>query len=337
MDAQVMGKAAGVNRRIVKRGGKLVAALLALSAHAAVGQTYPVKPVSLFIAYNAGGAIDLPLRLILPRLSTNLGQPVLMVHRPGGGGTIATDAVIANGADGYTLLVNGDQFVTSPHLMGKLVRYDVFRDLVPITRMVTLPFALVVNPSVPANTLAEFLALAKSGKAKLSYGSPGNGTSNHLSMEYFKSLTGAQILHVPYKGAVPAITDLLAGRIEAILFASQTAAPPVRAGKLRALAMSGAARTPQMPNTPTFGELGMPEFDVGTTFGLLAAAGTPESIVARLHAEFTGALRAPEIRKQIEDTGTIVTADSREEFAKKLRADYERNGRIIRENKIQPE
>jgi tripartite-type tricarboxylate transporter receptor subunit TctC len=302
-----------------------------------MGQAYPVKPVQLLIAYNAGGAIDLPLRLILPRLSSSLGQPVVMVHRPGGSGTIATDAVIATGADGYTLLVNGDQFVTAPHLMGKLVRYDVFRDLIPITRMVTLPFALLVHPSVPAQTLQEFIALAKSGKANLSYGSPGNGTSNHLSMEYFKSLTGAQILYVPYKGAVAAITDLLAGRIQAILFASQTAAAPVKAGKLRALAMSGAARAPQMPNTPTFGELGMPEFDVGTTFGLLAANGTPEPIVARLHTEFTGALRSPEIRKQIEDTGTIVTADSREEFAKKLRSDYERNARIIRENKIQPE
>jgi tripartite-type tricarboxylate transporter receptor subunit TctC len=313
------------------------AAALSLAIPAALGQSYPVKPVTLLIAYNAGGAVDLPLRLILPRISANLGQPVVMIHRPGGSGTIATDAVIATGSDGYTLLVNGDQFVTAPHLMGKLVKYDVFRDLVPITRMVTLPFALVVHPSVPANTLAEFIALAKNGKSKLTYGSPGNGTSNHLSMEFFKALTGAEILHVPYKGAVPAITDLLAGRIDALLFANQTAAPPVRAGKLRALGMSGTARAPQLPDTPTFAELGLPEFDVGTTFGLLAARGTPEPIVARLHGEFTGALRAPDVRKQIEDSGTLVTADTREEYAKKLRADYERNGKIIRDNRIQPE
>jgi tripartite-type tricarboxylate transporter receptor subunit TctC len=314
----------------------LLAAALTAST-VATAQTWPVKPVTLQIAYSAGGAIELPLRLILPRISANLGQQVVMLYRPGGGGTIATDAVIASGTDGHNLLVNGDQFVTSPHLMGKIVKYDPFRDLIPITRMVTLPFALVVNPAVPANTLGEFIALAKSGKAKLTYGSPGNGTSNHLSMEYFKALTGADILYVPYKGAVPALTDLLAGRIDALLFANQTIAAPVRAGKLRALAMSGAARAPQLPNTPTFSEAGLADFDVGTTFGLLAAAGTPEAIVARIHTEFTTALRAPDVRKQIEDTGTIVTADSREEYAKKLRADYERNGRIIRENRIQAE
>lgn len=313
----------------------LTAALIA--SPAARAQTWPVKTVTLQIAYNGGGAIDLPLRLILPRIAASLGQPVVMLYRPGGGGTIATDAVIASGTDGHNLLVNGDQMVTSPHLMGKIVRYDVFRDLIPITRMVTLPFAFVVNPSVAANTLGEFIALAKSGKAKLTYGSPGNGTSNHLSMEYFKALTGADILYVPYKGAVPALTDLLAGRIDAILFANQTIAAPVRAGKLRALAMSGANRAPQMPNTPTFSEAGLADFDVGTTFGLLAAAGTPEAIVARVHSEFTGALRSPEVRKQIEDTGTLVTADTREEYAKKLRSDYERTGKIIRENRIQAE
>ena len=322
---------------------KTLLSLLALAFAAAIGaspaaaQTWPVKPVNLLIAYSPGGAIDLPMRLILPRITANLGQPVVMIYRPGGGGTIATDAVIASGTDGHNLLINGDQFITSPHLMGKLVKYDPFRDLIPITRMVTLPFAFVVNPAVPANTLAEFIALAKSGKAKLSYGSPGNGTSNHLSMEYFKALTGADILYVPYKGAVAALTDLLAGRLDAILFASQTIAASVKAGKLRALGMSGAARTPQLPTVPTFSEAGLPEFEVGTTFGLLAAAGTPEAIVARVHAEFTGALRALDVRKQIEDTGTIVTADSREEYAKKLRADYERNGKIIRENGIRVE
>ena len=312
----------------------LITALIAAPAGA---QTWPSKPVNLQIAYAAGGAMELPLRLILPRVSASLGQQVLMVYRPGGGGTIATDAVIAAGTDGYNLLVNGDQMVTSPHLMGNIVKYDVFRDLIPITRLVTLPFAFVVNPVVPANTLAEFIALARSGKAKLTYGSPGNGTSNHLSMEYFKARTGADILYVPYKGAVPAITDLLAGRLDAILFANQTIAAPVRAGKLRALAMSGATRAPQLPNTPTFAEAGLPDFDVGTTFGLLAAAGTPEPIVARIHTEFTNALRAPEVRKQIEDAGTVVTADSREEYARKLRADYERNGKIIRENGIRAE
>ena len=311
--------------------------LLAAAPIAVTAQTYPSKPVTLQVAYASGGIIDIVLRVITPRVSANLGQPVLIISRPGAGGTIATDAVIASGADGYTLLVNGDQMVTSPHLMGKLVKHDIFRDLAPITRLFTLPFALIVNPGMPANTLAEFLAHAKSGKAKLTYSSPGNGTSNHLSMEYFKALTGADILHVPYKGAVQAITDVAAGRIDAILFAPQTAVPNIKAGKLRALAVSGAARSAALPDVPTFAEAGMASFDMGTTFGLLAATGTSEPIIARLHAEFTGALREPEARAKIEAAGTVITADTPAEFAKKLRADYERNGRIIRENKIQSE
>ena len=311
----------------------LAAALVAF-APPTLAQAWPAKPVTLQIAYASGGIIDTVLRMITPRVSANLGQPVVLLNRPGGGGTIATDAVIASGNDGYNLLVNGDQMVTSPHLMGKLVRHDIFRDLAPVTRFFTVPFALIINPGVPANTLAEFVALAKSGKSKLTYSTPGNGTGNHLAMEYFKAVTGADVLHVPYKGAVQAITDVMAGRIDSIMFAPQTAVPNIRAGKLRALAISGGTRTVALPDVPTFAEAGMPGVDVGTTFGLLAVAGTPEPIISRLHTEFAGAMRDPELRKKIEDAGTVVTADTPAEFAKKLRADYERNGRIIRENKI---
>ena len=300
-------------------------------------QGYPSKPITMNVAYAGGGVSDIVLRIISPRISAALGQPVLLVNRPGGGGTIATEAVIAAGPDGYTLLVNGDQMVTAPHLLGKQMRYDLFRDLAPITRLFNVPFALIVNPSVPANNVAEFVALARTGKAKLTYSTPGTGTGNHLAMEYFKALTGADVLHVPYKGAVQAITDVTAGRIDSIMFAPQTAVANIRAGKLRALAVAGTTRTPSLPSVPTFTEAGLPDFDMGTTFGLLAPAGTPEPILSRLHAEFTGALRVPELRRQIEDAGTLVVADSPAEFAKKLRSDYERNGRIIRDNKIQAE
>ncbi len=311
---------------------------LALAAASpATAQTYPTKPITLLVAYNAGGAIDAVLRIILARVTAGLGQPLVMVNRPGAGGAIATDALIAAGTDGYTLLVNGDQLVTAPHLMGKAIRHDIFRDLAPITRLVTVPFALAVNAAVPANTLGEFIALAKSKTAKLTYGTPGTGTSNQLAMEFLKSFTGADILHVPYKGAAAVMTDLVVGRIDSIMISIQLTAPHVKSGKLRALGVGGTARAAQLPNSPTFAEAGYPEFDIGTTFGLLAAAGTPEPIISRLHAEFVAALRAAEARKQIEDTGTLVTADTPAEFAKKLRADYERNGKIIRDNKIQPE
>jgi len=303
----------------------------------ATAQAFPVKPINAQVAYAPGGVIDNVMRLIAPRVSAGLGQPLLVVNRPGAGGTIATEAVIAAGPNGYTLLVNGDQLVTTPHLMGNLVKYELFRDLAPITRLFSVPFALIVNPAVPATTLKEFIAIARSGKFKLTYATPGNGTGNHLAMEYFKSLTGAEILHVPYKGAAAAILDVTAGRVDSIIFSPHTTVANIKAGKLRALALTGASRHASIPNVPTFSEGGMPDFDMGTTFGLFAPAGTPEPIIRRLHAEFTGALRVPEMRKQIEDSGNVVTADMPEEFAKKLKADYERNGKIVRENRIQPE
>jgi len=315
----------------------MIAAAFSTFCTSSTAQTYPSKPVTLVVAYSAGGAIDTVLRIILPRLTASMGQPLLMINRPGAGGAIATDAVIASGSDGYTLLVNGDQLVTAPHLMGAAIRHDIFRDLAPITRLVTVPFALAVNAAVPANTLAEFIALAKNKTSKLTYGTPGAGTSNQLAMEFLKSSTGADILHVPYKGAAAVMNDLVAGRVDSIMISIQLSAPHVKSGKLRALGIGGTARAAQIPGAPTFAEAGFPAFDIGTTFGLLAAAGTAEPIIGRLHAEFTAALRAPEARKQIEDTGTLVTADTPAEFAKKLRADYEKNGKIIRDNRIQAE
>jgi tripartite-type tricarboxylate transporter receptor subunit TctC len=314
----------------------LLAASLSLlaSAPAALAQAWPAKPITVIVAYAGGGATELMLRAIQPRVAASVGQPLVYINRPGGGGNIATDAALAAGADGYTLLVNGDQLVTTPHFSPGTTRYDLFRDLIPITRMVTVPFALLVNAGVPATTLGEFVALGKSGKAKLTYATPGNGTSNHLSMEHFKSLTGADILHVPYKGAATAMNDLMAGRIDSILISIQLSGPQVKSGKLRALAVAGGARSPMLPGVPTFAEAGVADFDVGTTFGLFAPAGASAAIVNRMHAEVTAALRDAEVRRQIEATGTHVTANSPAEFAKQLRADFERNGRIIRDRGI---
>jgi tripartite-type tricarboxylate transporter receptor subunit TctC len=323
---------------------KTFSALLRLGALActaaftasASAQDYPKKPITLTVAYAASSPVDLALRMAMPRLNARLGQPVILVNRPGGGGTIATEAVMSAGTDGYTLLVNGDQMVVTPHLFGKTIRYDVFRDFIPITRLITVPFALLVGPTVPASTFGEFVAVARARPGKLTYATPGTGTSNHLSMEWLKVLAGFDALHIPFKGAA-AVNDVAAGRIDSILISIQNSAPMVKSGKLKALAVTGPARFDQLPGTPTFAEAGYAEFDAATTFGMLAVTGTPAEIVQRLHAEFTGALKAPEVQKQVNDMGTIVTADTPAEFAKKLRADYERYGRIIRENKIQPE
>jgi len=303
----------------------------------AFAQDYPKKPVTLVVAYAASGAIDIVLRMIQPRLTASLGQPLVMLNRPGGGGTIAATAAIGASNDGYTLLVTGDQLVITPHLMAETSRYDVFRDLVPITRLITVPFALVVNPSISAGNVNEFISLARKRPGKITYATPGNGTSNHLSMEWLKSLAGFDVLHVPYKGAAASITDVSAGRVDSILISVQMSAPLVKTGKLRALAVTSSTRSPLLPAVPTFAESGLAEFDAATTFGLFAPAGTPAAIIQRLHADFAAALNTAEIRKQIEEMGTVVTADTPAEFGKKVRADYERYGRIIRDQRIQAE
>ena len=308
--------------------------LLASSGSApAIAQAWPEKPVRLVVAFSPGGLIDTFARTLQPRLAEGLGQPVVIENRGGAGGTLAEAMVAKSAPDGYTVLVSADSPPANPHLFRNL-GYDVFRDLAPVSMLARVPFALVVHPSVPAASIAEFIAAARSHAGQYSYASPGTGTGNHLYMELFKALAGVEITHVPYKGGGPAMNDLIGGQVQASLISVTLAAPQVRAGKARALGTTGEKRTAMLPQVPTFVEAGFGDFTPHTWSGLFLPAGTPAAILQRLHAESAKALRAPEVRTRFGELGAEIVMNSPAEFAALLRAENERLGKLIRERRI---
>ena len=309
-----------------------ILAALAFTAPASA-QTWPDKPVRIMVAFTPGGLIDTFARTLQPRLVEGLGQPVIIENRGGAGGTLA-EAVLAKSApDGYTMMVSADSPPANPHLFRNL-SYDFFRDLTPVSMLTRVPFALVVHPSVPANSLAEFIAHVRSRQGQFSYASPGTGTGNHLFMELLKSRAGIEMTHVPYKGGGPAMTDLIGGQVQASLISITLAAPQVRSGKVRAVGMTSEKRAPLLPQVQTFVEAGYGDFTPHTWCGLFVPAGTPAAIVQRLHAEFAKAVRAPEVQARFQELGAETVMNPSVEFAAFLRVESERLGNLIRERKI---
>ena len=309
-----------------------ILAALAFTAPASA-QTWPDKPVRIMVAFTPGGLIDTFARTLQPRLVEGLGQPVIIENRGGAGGTLA-EAVLAKSApDGYTMMVSADSPPANPHLFRNL-SYDFFRDLAPVSMLTRVPFALVVHPSVPANSLAEFIAHVRSRQGQFSYASPGTGTGNHLFMELLKSRAGIEMTHVPYKGGGPAMTDLIGGQVQASLISITLAAPQVRSGKVRAVGMTSEKRAPLLPQVQTFVEAGYGDFTPHTWCGLFVPAGTPAAIVQRLHAEFAKAVRAPEVQARFQELGAETVMNPSVEFAAFLRVESERLGNLIRERKI---
>ena len=309
-----------------------ILAALAFTAPASA-QTWPDKPVRIMVAFTPGGLIDTFARTLQPRLVEGLGQPVIIENRGGAGGTLA-EAVLAKSApDGYTMMVSADSPPANPQLFRNL-SYDFFRDLAPVSMLTRVPFALVVHPSVPANSLAEFIAHVRSRQGQFSYASPGTGTGNHLFMELLKSRAGIEMTHVPYKGGGPAMTDLIGGQVQASLISITLAAPQVRSGKVRAVGMTSEKRAPLLPQVQTFVEAGYGDFTPHTWCGLFVPAGTPAAIVQRLHAEFAKAVRAPEVQARFQELGAETVMNPSVEFAAFLRVESERLGNLIRERKI---
>ncbi len=310
----------------------LLAGALALAAPASA-QTWPEKPVRLVVAFAPGGLIDTFARTLQPRLVEGLGQPLIIENRGGAGGTLAESAVAKSAPDGYTVLVSADSPPANPHLFHNL-NYDFFRDLAPVAMLARVPFALVVHPSVPANTLPELVAYVRSRQGQFSYASPGTGTGNHLFTELFKSLAGIEMTHIPYKGGGPAMSDLIGGQVQASLISITLAAPQARSGKVRAVGVTGDKRTALLPNVPTFIEAGYRDFTAHTWGGLFVPAATPAAVVQRLNAEFARAVRAPEVRKRFQELGAETVMNSPAEFAAFLRTETDRLGALIRERKI---
>ncbi|MEJ7932354.1 tripartite tricarboxylate transporter substrate binding protein [Ramlibacter sp. AN1015] len=292
------------------------AAALAHGTALAQPAAWPLRPVRMLIGYPPGGSTDVAGRLLAEQLSRRLGQQVVVENRPGAGGTVAASAVTRAEPDGYTLMLAASPEVSIAPITMKSMPYDPVRDLQPITLVGQVPFLLVVNPSVPATTLSEFISHAKANPGKLNYSSFGNNTSNHLAGELFKSITGVQATHIPYKGSGPSITDLLGGQVQYTFDTPPAVLEHVRGGKLRALAVATRQRLESAPQVPTFAEAGVPAFTGGTWFGLFAPAKTPNAVVERINAETVAALNSPELKKAFNDRGIIAAPQKPDEFGR---------------------
>jgi len=301
----------------------LAATALVLPA-ALLAQTFPSKPVTILIGFPAGGPLDAHARLLAEKLAAQLGQPVVIDYKAGAGGTVGAQAVAQSAPDGHTLLMaNTGTMVINPAVYTKLP-YQTLKDFAPVARTAQQPLALVVNPSVPARSVAELVALAKSRPGQLNYGSAGNGGISHLVPEMFKAATGTFIVHIPYKGSAPAFTDLMAGQVQLMAESVPQAAQYVKAGKLRALAVTSAQRNAALPDTPTMIEAGVKGFEVVGFYGVLAPAGTPRPVLDRLSAAFKAVLDDPAIRSRMVQQGADPAYLGHEDFTRFLAAEMPR-------------
>jgi tripartite-type tricarboxylate transporter receptor subunit TctC len=298
----------------------------------ASAQDYPGKPVRMVVGFPPGGGTDVVARILQPRLSELLGQPIVIDNRPGATGTVAAGQVAKSAPDGYTIMMGHVSVnAIAPSLFANLP-YDVNRDFAPIALAAAVPHLVVVHPSVPATTLKELVAYLKAQPGKLTFPSAGNGSMPHLAGEVFQSLAGVKLVHVPYKGTGQSMQDLLGGQHLVAFDTMPASAPHVRSGKLRAVAVSTARRVPSFPEVPTAEEAGVPGYVVITWYGVFAPAGTAPAIVKRLHAEMVKAMQTPDVRAKLEGIGADGTVSrSPEEFAALVRADTARYAKIVKD------
>ncbi len=300
----------------------------------AIAQTeiYPRKPIRIVVPYAPGGPADILSRLIGLRLNEAWKQPVIVDNRPGGNTIIGAELVARAQPDGYTLLVTYvGTLAINPGLYQKLP-YDTLRDFAPITMIATLPLILVVTPSLPANSVKELIALAKSQPGKLTYSSGGVGQGSHLAAELFQSVTGTKMTHVPYKGNAPAVADVVGGHISMIFDGMSSSLPHVRSGRLRALGVTTAKRSASIPELNTIEEAGVPGFDVGSWVGLLATAGTPKPIIAKLNQEAVRILELPESRERLFAMGHELQAGSPEQFQAYIKSEITKWAKVVKES-----
>jgi len=292
----------------------LVVAVALVAAGDAAAQAYPTKSIRLVAPSTPGDAPDVIARLIAERLSVALGQQVVVENRPGAGGVVGSEIVAKAAPDGYTLIMgNAGSHGINAAVYSKLP-YDILKDFAPVSQIAIAPNIFVVNPGLPVTTIQELIAYAKARPGQLSYASGGNGSSSHMSMELLKSMAGIDVVHVPYKGSTPALTDVISGQDAVMSVNMPPAVPHVKAGKLRALAVTTRARTPSMPDLPTVAET-LPGYETVAWFGVLAPAGTPKDVVNRLSAEIGRIARSPEMRERLAGMGAEPVGGTPEEFA----------------------
>jgi tripartite-type tricarboxylate transporter receptor subunit TctC len=299
--------------------------------HFAYAEGYPSKPIRIIVPYPPGGFNDTLARTLGQKLTEKWGQPVIVDNRPGGGTTIGTNLAAKSAPDGYTLLIVSFAFAANPALFASLP-YDSARDFSPIVLAASTPNLLVVNPGLPVKSVKELIALAKSKPGKLNYASAGNGSSNHLSMELFKSLTGVDVVHIPYKGSAPAVTDLIGGQVDVMFDNVPNVLPQVKAGKLRALAVSTKERSAFIKELPAVAEAGVSGFDVSVWFGVVAPAGTPQPVIAKLNAEINGILKLPEIRQSFNNQGVETAGGTSGEFSSFIAAQTTKWAKVVKDS-----
>lgn len=318
------------------RGAKaaLLAVAAALCPGAASAQSYPSKPIRLIVPFAAGGGNDNVARLVGKRLADGLRQAVVVDNRPGAGGVLGAELAAKSAPDGYTLFLGGvGSHAINPNLV-KNLPYDPIGDFAPVILLAQAPLVLVVHPSVPARSIAEFVAYARKSPGRLNFASNGNGSSSQLAAVMFDSMAGVDMVHVPYKGLSPALADLLSGEVQ-VMFSSVVAiVPHIKAGKVRALAVTGKERLALLPELPTLAEAGLKGYEASSWYGILAPAGTPRDIVLKLNAELSKALEQPDVRKSLVAEGAEPKGGTPEAFAAHIRAEKERLGKVIREAKI---
>ena len=307
-----------------------LAVVMVCIAPGAFAQVYPNHAIRLVVPFPAGGTTDILARAAAQKLTESLGQPVVVDNRPGAGGNIGADVVAKSAPDGYTLLMGTvGTHAINPSLYTKMP-YDHVKDFVPVVLVAGVPNVLVVNPSVPVNSVADLIKLAKSKPGAINFASSGSGTSIHLSGELFKTMAGVDMTHVPYKGSAPALTDLIGGQVQVMFDNLPSALPQIKGGKLRAIAVTSLKRAPVLPDVPTIAESGLPGFEASSWFGVLAPAGTPAPVVARLNAEVNKWLQSPEAREQLLAQGAVAAGGTPEQFAAHIRAETEKWAKVVK-------
>jgi tripartite-type tricarboxylate transporter receptor subunit TctC len=306
-----------------------IAGLLAAVATSAFAQGYPTKPAKVIVPYPPGGPTDIVARVVSQKLSDQMGQQFIVENRPGAGGNIGAEAVAKSPGDGYTLLVATTAHAINPSLF-KNLGYNLTKDFAPVSQLTGGPLVIVANPSVPAKNVQELIALAKAKPGTLNYASSGNGQSTHLSAELFGTMAGIKMNHIPYKGSAPALTDVMGGQASLMFDTMLSAMPHVKNGKLKAIAVTSAARSPAAPDVPTVAESGLPGYEAIAWNGLLVPASTPADIVAKLNAELKKALDAPDVKDRFSAQGFGAAWNTREAFAKFLQSELDKWAKVVK-------
>ena len=315
----------------------LAALLAAFATTAALAQTYPAKPIRWIVPFPPGGGNDTIARLVAQKLSAAIGQQVIVDNRPGAGGTIGAEAAARSPGDGYTMFLAGvATHGINPNLRKKLP-YDAIRDFQAVSLIASAPLLVVVHPSLPAKSVKDLVALAKARPGQINYASNGAGGSSHLAVELFDMMTGVRMAHIPYKGLTPALTDLLSGEVQVMFSSAVAMLPQVKAGRLRAIAMTGSKRSAAIPNIPTVAESGVPGYETGSWYGVVVPTGTPKAAIDRLSREIQTIVKSQDITSKLNEEAVIPVGSTPEAFDKHIRAELARWAKVIKAAKIELE